>query len=399
MARRLEELFDGGLLVRASPHQPGLVPLVRAMARICGVKSFVATPTIERLVEQIGPADHLIFVLLDGLGMNLLEQLPANGFIRRHTTGELQATFPSTTAVALTSVATGEWPAQHGITGWHTHAPELGLTATVLPFVERFTEQPLTQRGLIAEHLMPMAAFYPLMDRPSLTLLPAEIAHTVYATWSRGHTAGLGYRSIAEAVDQVVTHVRGQSGASYAHLYIPHIDSLCHKVGTRHASVQKLLTSIDEQMQRLADEVDGARMVLSADHGLIDVPLERHIALEFDDPLVHLLQVPPSGDARLPIFHVREGKRRQFVGQFSERFGEDLLLLESEVAGGMELFGPAPMSEVGRRRFGDYVAIPTSTVSLHYRPPPPYKAGPREPFLAQHAGLTAEEMLVPLVVC
>jgi hypothetical protein len=89
------------------------------------------------VADAIGPADHLVFVLVDGLGMNLIETLPADSFLRTHVVMELQSVHPSGTPAALTSFATGCWPAEHGVIGWFTYLADAGVTATILPFIER----------------------------------------------------------------------------------------------------------------------------------------------------------------------------------------------------------------------------------------------------------------------
>src|SRR4051794_24740317 len=148
MSPIIQEAFNDGRLVRPDPAQPDLVHLVRALGALCGVEHFGDSSFTQQLMNQIGVADHYVFVLLDGLGMNLVRKLPADSFIRRHLRTHIRATSPSTTACALTSVATGEWPCRHGVCGWFTYLPDRNLSVTMLPFVERFSGESLASRGL-----------------------------------------------------------------------------------------------------------------------------------------------------------------------------------------------------------------------------------------------------------
>ncbi len=77
------------------------------------------------LRDLIGEPRHLVLLLVDGLGLRMLEQRPADSVLRRLLAMELRTVFPSTTASAITSLATGEWPAQHAVVGWWTHLPVL----------------------------------------------------------------------------------------------------------------------------------------------------------------------------------------------------------------------------------------------------------------------------------
>src|SRR5437762_10614090 len=140
MPADLEQFFQRNALIRPSDDSPNLVHLVRALATLSGVDDIGHAPIVRQLIDLIGPADHLVFVLLDGLGINLVRRLAPEAFIAKHLKQTLNATCPSTTACALTSVATADYPARHGVTGWFTYLPEFGLTATMLPFAERFTK-------------------------------------------------------------------------------------------------------------------------------------------------------------------------------------------------------------------------------------------------------------------
>jgi hypothetical protein len=395
----LAELFDEGTLIRPSDATPNLVHLVRAIATIAGVKDLDATPAVRELVALIGPARHLIFVLLDGMGMSLLQRLPAGSFMARYLRRELRATCPSTTACALTTVATAGYPNQHAATGWFTYLAERPrpLTIATLPFVERFSGQPLASYGIKVEDALPLRPILPRMSAQPLVLTPPYIAHTPYNVWSRGGTPGVGYTSISNAVDQIVERIMAADGApTYTHWYMPDVDSICHHKGVEHPDVIPLVMGIDAELARLAERLAGrATIVLSADHGLIDVPRDQQVLLRDGDPLLELLAVPPTGDARMPVFHAKEGQRDTFAGAFRERYGDRMVLLPTDEAERLELFGPGAMSPTARRRFGDFIALPYRPATLAYHPA---NKPVGELFIAVHAGLSPQEMRVPLCV-
>ena len=393
----IEDLFDRGVLIRPSHQKPNLVHLVRALAHVGGVNGFDENETTRQLIDLIGQPEHLVFVLLDGLGASTVRKLPPDSFIRRHLAMEMLTISPSTTACALTSVATADYPGRHGVTGWFTHLPDHNLTMTALPFVERFTNQPLAERGIVPTDVLPLPAFQGRMTRDSLTLLPYVITHTVYATYSRGDTPAHGYASYHHAVDLIISHIAAATRPTYTHLYLPEVDTKCHHVGVDHPDVVSLVMQIDVEMARLATAIEGrGRLVISADHGLIDVPVGDQILLMSDDPLLAMLQAPPSGDARMPLFHVKPDRRDEFADAFRRRFADRFLLLDIETIEELRLFSPAgPMSPHARRRFGDFAAIAFRPASLAFHPP-------NKPlghlYTALHAGLSPQEMEVPLCI-
>ncbi len=399
MDPEIEAAFQNRTLLRPAAGEPDLVELTRALASLAGVRKFdPPSAAMAELMAAIGPCDHLVFVLLDGLGENLVRRMPRDSFLVRQRVRALRATCPSTTACALTSIATGYWPAQHAVTGWFTYLPDRKLTMTTLPMIERFQHQPLAELGLRADDVLPIQAFHSELRVRTLTLLPTPIIDTAYARYSRGGTTGSPYGTLSEAMEQVLAFVGASNAASYTHLYVPDVDTVCHHDGLGADAVLELLLRIDAELARLREHLPAtARLVISADHGLLDVPQSGHLPLPADDRLCELLLVPPSGDARLPIFHVRPGCHAEFAERFHARYGADLRLASSLEAAESGLFGPAPLSPAARARFGDYVGIALRPVTLHYAPPP-VEVRPHRVYRAQHAGLTPDEMEIPLIV-
>src|SRR5438132_987817 len=134
MPSALDRYFADGTLVRPSDDHPNLVHPIRAIASLTGVPNVSVSPPTRRIMDEIGTADHLVFILIDGLGMNIVRDLPSDSFIARHLRMQLHSTCPSTTGCALTTVATAEYPTRHAITGWFTHLPDRGYTIATLPF-------------------------------------------------------------------------------------------------------------------------------------------------------------------------------------------------------------------------------------------------------------------------
>jgi type I phosphodiesterase/nucleotide pyrophosphatase len=396
MPQRLERLFDQGVLVRPTDSALNLVHVVRAIATVTGARDFRSSGCVREALDLISPAEHLIFVLLDGLGMSIVNSLPPESFIRSHVRRQIIAGCPSTTACALTTVATAEYANCHGITGWFTYLPEFELTATVLPFMERFANLPLKTRGLEVSDVICTPTICRDMKCDVLTIVPAFISETPYNHWARGGTRGVGYFSFHHAFEQAITHVVGATGSTYTHVYLPEIDSQCHKTGACHADIVPLVMQIDHELKRMAGVLEGrARIVFSADHGLIDVPREQQQFLFGGDPMLDLLHVPPSGDARMPVFHVRSDKHTPFVEMFERRFGEQMVLLSMEEAKRMEFFGCGDFSPAARPRFGDFIAIPYRPATLAYHAPDKPLGNV---FLAVHGGMSPQEMQIPLCI-
>jgi hypothetical protein len=66
---RLLRWFDAGELVRPDATVPNTVALVRTLAWLNGVRDAPLDEPSQRIAEAIGEAEHYVFVLADGLGL------------------------------------------------------------------------------------------------------------------------------------------------------------------------------------------------------------------------------------------------------------------------------------------------------------------------------------------
>jgi hypothetical protein len=322
--------------------------------------------------------------------MNLVEQEPAAAFFKQHLAVELRSVFPSSTAPALTSIATGAWPAQHGVPGWWTHLPDAGITATILPFTERFTKEDARKRGVTPAAAFPLPALAGRMTRDTLRVTHRHIAGSVYTLYSTGGDVGFGYRSLRDGVESVIAGIERATGPTYTYLYVSFVDTAEHNKGVWSKAARRALRLVATRLEYMAERLAGrVRIVITADHGQIDLALDEQVFLD-GDPLLDLLVAPPHCEPRGPAFHVLLGKAAAFEEEFRARFARDFALLTVEEADGLRLFGPDAMSTETKRRLGDYVAIALEPRTLGLRP--------ERPMVGFHGGLMPDEVRVPLVV-
>ncbi len=396
-AQRLLAAFESGALLPPTADGPNLVDLSRALAGIAGAHGVESTQVSTALARLIGQPEHMVFVLVDGLGMSLLEKIPASGFLPTHLALPMRTVFPSTTAVALTSLATGEWPLRHGITGWWTHVPEIENTAAILHFVARSSGKSLSAMGVTAQQAFPVDSWMGRATRDTLSLLPKELASTVYSTYFCGGKPHRAYSTLPEAVDTILTRVRTTHRPTYTYLYYEEVDSAIHRSGTAHREIARTLERLDAEMARLWEGLKGhGTLALTADHGFLDIPDGGRRGVKFSDPLMDMLRCPPSGDARAMYFHVREDAQGKVCRALEERLGERFAVLGVEEALQMGLFGPGTASPEARVRMGDVLALSLGEDVIEYRGG--NGSGHLASHAAHHSGLSPQEMRIPLVI-
>ncbi|HEY7087782.1 MAG TPA: alkaline phosphatase family protein [Tepidisphaeraceae bacterium] len=389
--------FEKGMLVRPrAADLPTSVDLIRALAVLGGANDLPLSDAAQRLVAQIGRFQHYVLAIVDGLGLELLNAQLQTGFLLENLRGKLEAVFPSTTGAAMTSLSTGAYPAEHSVPGWWVWLEEYDLSAVSLPFVDRMSGRDLRSFNVKPASMFPVPSLMPRMTTHTPTVVTLRpFVGSVYSEYSSGSCRRVGYETLDEGIDVALRVLDGSKGPSFTQLYMPQLDDACHVTGVDSASVGNLLRAIDRKLARLRSSLPaGARLIVTADHGHVNLPSERRLFLKDGDRLLDTLRAPPSGEPAVPIFHVKPRRATTFARQFRERFGELFALLTLDEVDDLRLLGPDPLSPQARKRFGDFLAIPWQPTGLGYVPP----GYAESRHIGIHAGLTAGEMFVPFVI-
>ncbi|MGE3960587.1 MAG: alkaline phosphatase family protein [Dehalococcoidia bacterium] len=393
----LLDAFARGALVRPSVDQMCFVDVVRAVQHAAGVDCELNEHARDVRAHLRG-AEHIVFLLADGMGIDLVDRLPRNSWIRRHTGRAILAPFPSTTTTAVTSFATGAHTAEHAVSGWWVHIPRVEGPATVFAHDRAHDGRSLSDLGLGVDaicHLPPMLSE---MSSDAMLLVPTGIVDSPFTAHMSGGRTRRGYRTYGDALNTIVERVQQAEGPTFTYWYTPSPDSEAHDEGSTgervfHA-VEALSATLETLAERLTDVGRPWRLVGTADHGHLE--LSPHLELAPGDALLEHLRFPPSGDMRVQFWHVRDGSGERFTSAFRSRFSESFYLLSAETAEELELFGPGRWSEQMRQRSGDFVSISKGRASLRYAGIPGSNGYRR--MRSGHSGLSPAEMRVPLII-
>ena len=398
--QRLLDGFDAGELVRPFAGSTSLIDVVRASAKACGVDDIPMSAASRAIADHLKGAEHLVFLLADGLGIQFIDMLPRDSWLRKHTHRTIHGTFPPTTPVALTTVATGDYPSSHAITGWWTHLPSLTAPVTVFHNARSTDDVSLDTLGVDFREVCPREPLMPRMKREVALVMPTNIIDTPFTRYMAGGNPCIGYGRHAEAAYKIADRIVQSTGPTYTYWYTPYPDTLAHELGTRDQRVLNSIEDLDMAIGKLIGSLRqrnvGARIVVTADHGHLDVGGAGHLEVTANDPLLAYLTCPPSGDVRTLYWHVKPGMHHEFKLAFKQRFGEWFLLISAADAEIEGLFGPDRLSDETRARIGDFICIALGREVLRYTGAPG-----RDRYLAQrshHSGLSAAEMLVPLIM-
>ena len=326
----------------------------------------------------VADASAVVVLVLDGLGWRQLEQR-ANvaPVLNSLAGGPISTVAPSTTATALSSIATGLTPAEHGILGYR-----MLMRGAVTNMLRWATDEGVRRHDVSPREFQPARAFcgqrVPYVTSQEL----------IGSSFSDAHLFGgvaHGYRALSSLPVVVSELVR--SGATFVHAYYAGVDKIAHERGFGEFYDAELACAdrmVDDLLNRLPRD---AVVLVTADHGQVEV---RDRLLYPSDDLLRLIELQ-SGEGRMRWMHARPGAEAELFEAACEEFGGVAWVRRRSEAIAEGWFGPnfpAPMNG----RLGDVVIAPFAPVSL-------FEEADSGPFnlICRHGSLTEDEVLVPLI--
>jgi hypothetical protein len=344
---------------------------------------------------RLARARQVLLLVVDGLGWNYLRAVGAGTHLHAHCLGSLSSAAPPTTAAAIPLFLTAAPPALHGFTGWFTWLRELGCVSAVLPFVTRHGQLPLSTAAVGPRQL---AGAAPLFERLGVECHVLSPRHIADSPFNRAFSSGArvhAYEGLKGFFRTLGSLLRRGRGRRYVYAYWPELDSLAHEHGIGSGQVLRHLAAFDEAFGRLLRSVRGTdtALLVTADHGFVDVPPERVLRLQDHPDLADCLALPLCGEPRCAFCYVRPERREPFKDYVRAELSGQVDLRPSRELVEQGLFGPGPRHPELPHRVGDYTLLLRENYVLKDRLP-----GEREfHHIGAHGGLSADELSVPLI--
>jgi arylsulfatase A-like enzyme len=371
----------------------GIVNLMSSIATALGGGSAYA-PLAALPPDALAGARHLVLLVVDGLGHDYL--LGRDGALRRHLRGQMTSVFPSTTASAIPTFLTGLAPQQHGLTGWHMYFREVGAVVAPLPFRIRTGRHPLREAGVTPMGLFGLTPLFDRLPLPCHVVSPRHIIHSDFNVAFSGRAKRHGYDSLEEMFGQIGGILRSAAPRSYVQAYWPQHDSLAHEHGVHSAAVADAFAALDAAFARLVEVArdHDSLVIVTADHGFIDTSAADTIDLDDHPRLRETLLLPLCGESRAAYAYVRAGREAQFEDYVRERLHDRVQLFRSGDVLRRGWLGLGEAHPALADRLGDYVLIPRGRAILRDW----LHGEERHTHIGVHGGLSAAEMIVPLIV-
>lgn len=279
-----------------------------------------AAQAAKRLgLDQLGDAQApLVMVLVDGLGWQMLRERAGHTPNLRRLLADsdyLHTCAPSTTAAALTTLATGVYPGAHAMVGYAVrdpllrghlgagHVPKASDVFDLITF-KNSSHDPLAWQSVPT-----------LIERANAKakagcgpqLGAVSIGRSKFAGSGLSLAAWRGFKHIGvDALDQrpYQAYRAIKEGAKLVYLYVGELDHAGHNHGWHSDKWLQALEALDAMVGQLFRRLPaGTRIVLTADHGMVDTDRHHRIDLAKEKELAKDV-VAVAGESRFLQLYV-----------------------------------------------------------------------------------------------
>ena len=329
-------------------------------------------------------ADQVVLLVLDGLGWEQLRARPHLAPTLSSAAGverPITSIAPTTTAAALTSITTGTPPSRHGILGYRLAEGDQILNML------RWTLGPAAAD---ARQAVPATAYqqqppFAGSPQPVPVVSKADFGGTGFTAAHLGDAPMLDYR-VPSSLPVEVSQALG-TGAPLVYAYYDGIDRVAHAHGLG-AHYDAELRATDRLVAEIVSDLpSGAVVVVTADHGQIDVGAAVEVLGRDAMALVRFF----SGEGRFRWLHARPGAAADLLALAAERYGATTWVRSRDQVVDEGWFG-GPLTARFAERLGDVVLAPHAAIAFA----DPADTGENR-LRARHGSLTPDEMLVPLL--
>ncbi len=338
------------------------------------------------LTAALGGARRVMVLLVDGLGADLLrthaDLAPTLAGLARPV-GDLSAPCPSTTPVSLATLGTGLPPGSHGILGFVTDVPGSDHTLNHVQWADDPDPDVWQAQRTVFEQAqgagVPATAVGPYAYAGSGLTRAVYRGATYTGAVSHGDLCALALGALAATPRALV------------YGYIPELDLTGHVRGIDSASWRAQLVLVDRIVEQLvAGLPDDAALLVTADHGMLDVPRAMRFDLDAEPALADGVRVL-AGEPRARYVHALPGAEADILARWQDVLGERAWVVSRDDAVASGVFGH--VDDALAARIGDVVALARGNGAFVS---PEREPGPSR-LRAYHGSLTATELAIPLL--
>lgn len=380
-------------VVTASTSLPGLVLPAYGSGSLAdlmpAIGAHLGVPGAGEDVLGLPAASRYVVVLVDGLGWNLVRRSAREvPFLAGLLAGgrPITAGVPSTTVTSLTSLGTGLPPGQHGMVGYTSRVPDTGEILNALTW----------ESDLLARAYQPRDTFFERAAAAGVAVSSVGLQRFQGSGLTEAALRGATFvpfehERAEERRIGLVTAAAARGDRSLVYAYERQLDHVGHGHGCDSEDWLRQLIRVDAMCERLRDALpDDVVLVVTGDHGMVDVPSTRQVIAEDEPGLLDGVSAL-AGEGRFRQLYVDVDDPVRVADRWRDVLGERAWVRTRDEAVDEGWFGP--VADDLRERYGHVLVAMRGDWAVMTR------QYPRElTLVGMHGSLTEAEMLVPLLL-
>ncbi len=325
-------------------------------------------------------------ILVDGLGAANLRNASGHArFLNSQQSDSAMCWFPATTSTSITSFATASNPWDNGFLGYQVFDKSAQSSMNLLSGWADYSEGKSYQDAptLAESTISNGVGFY--------TVAPSVYEHSGFTGATMRGSSFHGVDKVADRFSEAL-RLLSDPNQKVVYLYIPELDQMAHARGSESISWLNQLEDLDSLVRDFVTAIPkNLGVILTADHGVVDVPKESHIYLDEIMPKSDFKFV--GGDTRSLYLYLQDsvdvGKTREVL---EEKLGDSCYICTPEdliEAGYWKTLSPKSLNVAP-----DLLVLARKRVALYHRGFAKFKS---LQMVGHHGSITNEELAIPLL--
>ena len=331
---------------------------------------------------------HIVCVLVDGLGAeNVLERSGHAPWLASQVkAGAIaHAGFPSTTSANIASFATGLTPGEHGLIGHQVFDRVFDEKINLLTGWNERTDPEIWQPNQTLSEL----AF--ASGVACYAIGHEEYRNSGFTRATMRKAEYIAAESLAQRF-QAAREVLTSKTESISYLYIPELDKYGHKFGWQSQGWASLLEELDAELENFAASLPkDCGLIVTADHGMVDSPMEQHLVIDDAVDQGGLLEWF-GGDTRVAYLYLKDAAAAPSLQDRLESQSALFQTVLTQDAIEANWFGP--VGALAKARMPELMLLARSNFTLFHSV---YSKRRSIEMVAHHGGLSSSELRIPLI--
>ena len=301
----------------------------------------------------------------------------------------------------MTTFYSGLAPQNHGVPAWFTYLREIGMVSVILPFKTRgFRNFDYEKNKIKPSDIFLFKSLFEHLKCDYYSILPKAIKGSAYCNFVMKGSTQIGYRNLDDFFNKIksTTLRKSVKKKKYIIAYWSKFDAISHDDGIQSQAALMHFRELDKKIAEFSSKLikkdSKIRLIITADHGLIDTTPEHTIWLKDHPKLYETLTIPVCGEPRAPFFYVRPSKITDFENYIKNHLSYAGELIKGETLIKKNYFGLYEPNNQLFNRTGDYILLMKDNYIFRDQ----LIGETRHELIGNHGGLSFEELYVPLII-